>query len=143
MNGRFPNLSVSLPASDGPALAVDTAAVVGLVLVGLVSHGENPLARPLYAVDTAFPFVAGWLLCSGLLGLYRDRSRGSVGRHLRSVTVCWLAAANVAFLVRGSPVVTGSAAWTFTMVLTGLGLVVVLGSRVAFDRHLRRDDDRL
>lgn len=143
MDGRFPTLSVSLPAIDGPALAVDTAAIVGLVVVGLVSHGVNPLLRPLYAIDTVFPFVAGWLLCAGLLGLYRDRRTEFVVAHLRSVTVCWLAAANVAFLIRGSPVTSGGIAWTFTVVLTGLGLVVVLGSRTAFDRRFRLDDDRL
>lgn len=143
MDGRFPTLSVSLPAIDGPALAVDTAAIVGLVVIGLASHGVNPLLRPLYAIDTVFPFVAGWLLCAGLLGLYRDRRTESVVTHLRSVTVCWLAAANVAFLIRGSPVTSGGIAWTFTVVLTGLGLVVVLGSRTAFDRRFRLDDDRL
>lgn len=143
MDGRFPPRSVSVPAIDGPALAVDTAAIVGLVVVGLVAHGENPLLRPLYAIDTAVPFVAGWLLCAGLLGLYRDRRGQSVAAHLRSVTVCWLAAANVAFLIRGSPVTSGSIAWTFTVVLTGLGLVVVLGSRTAFDRRFRLDEERL
>lgn len=143
MERRLPNLSVSLPAIDGPALVVDTVAIAALVLVGLVSHGENPLVRPLNAIETTLPFVAGWILCAGLLGLYRDRGRDSFGRHLRSVTVCWLAAANVAFLVRGSPITPESTAWTFTVVMTGLGLLVILGTRTVYDRRVRRDDDRL
>lgn len=143
MKRRLPTLSVSLPAIDGPALAVDTAAIVGLVLVGLHRHDVNPLVRPLYALDTVVPFAVGWLVCSGLLGLYRGRRRTDFGPHLRAVTVCWLAAANVAFLIRGSSVTSGSIAWPFPLVLTGFGLIVVLGSRIAFDRYVRLDENRL
>lgn len=143
MESPLPTRSVSLPPIDGPAIAVDTAAIVGLVLVGLVSHGANPLVRPLYALDTIFPFVVGWLVCAGLLGLYRDRGRERFRRHLRAVTVCWFAAANVAFLIRGSSVTAGSITWPFPLVLTGFGLVVVLGSRTVFDRYVRLDENRL
>lgn len=143
MEPPLPTRTVSLPSIDGPAIAVDTAAVVGLVLVGLVSHGVNPLVRPLYALDSIFPFVVGWLVCAGLLGLYRDRRRERFRRHLRSVTVCWLAAANVAVLIRGSSVTAGSITWPFPLVLTGFGLVVVLGSRTVFDRYVRLDENRL
>lgn len=143
MERRLPTLSVSLPSIDGPAVAVDTAAIAGLVLVGLISHGVNPLVRPLYALDTILPFVVGWLVCAGLLGLYRDRRRDPFRRHLRSVTVCWLAAANVALLIRGSSVTAGSITWPFPLVLTGFGLVVILASRTLFDRYDRLDEDRL
>lgn len=143
MERRLPTLSATLGPIDGPAMAVDTAAIVGLVLVGLVEHEVNPLVRPLYALDTIFPFVVGWLVCAGLLGLYRDRRRERFRRHLRSATVCWLAAANVAFLIRGSSVTAGSITWPFPLVLTGFGLVVVLGSRTVFDRYVRPDENRL
>lgn len=143
MERRLPTLSVSTPPIDGPAIAVDTAAIVGFVLLGLGGHGVNPLVRPLYALDTIFPFVLGWLACAGLLGLYRNRRRGRFGRHLRAVAVCWLAAANVAFLIRGSSVTAGGVTWQFTLVLTGFGLAVVLGSRTVFDRYVRQDDNRL
>jgi len=131
----------SNPIPDLRAFAVDCAVIVGFVVLGLVSHDVNPIGDVLYTIDTVTPFLAGWLICSALIGLYRNRTSGTITTHLQSVTVCWLAAVNVAILIRG--ILRGGIVWPFPLVMTGLGLLALLGSRTAYDRRDLHDENRL
>ncbi len=101
----------------------DAAVVVGVVLAGLVSHGTNPLTAPLAAVETLAPFLAGWLVAAGLVGVYRAEDDGDA---LRLVAGAWLAGANLGLLARGSPYLTGGTTWPFPLVITGTTLGALL-----------------
>ena len=110
-----------------PILAgIDIVLVVGLIVAGLLSHGTSPVADPLASTESVLPFLVGWLAVSTLAGLYRPSRTVVPLQAARWSALCWLAAANVGFLIRGSPLVDGGVAWEFTVVLTGLGLAVIV-----------------
>lgn len=119
--------------SDATRVAVvDLAIVVGLIVVGQLSHDTNPLADPLASIESIVPFVVGWVVVAGLAGLYGRSARSTPTDAARAIGVCWLAAANVGFLLRGSPAFAGEVPWDFTVVLTGIGLVVFVTWRVGY-----------
>lgn len=112
---------------------IDVALIVGLVLLGRVSHEGNPIAEPLASLETVTPFVIGWLAVALLAGVYtRDRR----GQGFRLTTVAWIAAANVGLMIRGSPLFEGGATWPFPVVITVTGLVVLLGWRLGYTLYL-------
>ncbi|MFC4541983.1 DUF3054 domain-containing protein [Halosolutus amylolyticus] len=111
--------------------AVDVCVVVAFVTVGLLSHGTNPIAEPIAALETIAPFVLGWLAIAPLAGVYGTRST-SIARVARVTAVAWIAAANVGLILRASPLFDGSAVWPFTLVMTGFGLLALVGWRVAY-----------
>ncbi|MGQ3413082.1 DUF3054 domain-containing protein [Natrinema sp. LN54] len=113
---------------------VDTVLIAGFVLLGRIEHGGNPLAEPLASLETIAPFVIGWLAVALLAGIYtRDRPVGRDG--LRLTAVAWIAAANVGLMLRVS-LFEGSATWPFPLVITGFGLLVLLGWRLGYTLYL-------
>ncbi|QCS42678.1 DUF3054 domain-containing protein [Natrinema versiforme] len=114
---------------------IDTVLIAGFVLLGRIEHGGNPLAEPLASLETIAPFVIGWLAVALLAGIYtRDRPVGRDG--LRLTAVAWIAAANVGLMLRASPLFEGSATWPFPLVITGFGLLVLLGWRLGYTLYL-------
>jgi len=89
----------------------DAAVVAAVVIAGQLSHGVNPLAAPLSSAETLLPFVAGWLVAAGLVGVYR-----------------------------ASPLFSGGITWPFPLVITGTTLGALLlwrGALVALTRVRR------
>lgn len=112
--------------------AVDVLAIVALILVGQRSHGIGLLSDPVASVETMIPFVAGWIVASLLAGVYSRDVATSVPRAVRLTAVAWIAAANVGLLLRASDLFTGGAEWPFGLVMTGTGLIVLLGWRIFY-----------
>ncbi|MFC4437701.1 MULTISPECIES: DUF3054 domain-containing protein [Natrialbaceae] len=110
----------------------DVALLAGILLVGQRSHGVNPLAEPLVALETVIPFVAGWLVMATLAGVYASGVSSSVARTARTTTVAWIAGANVGLLLRASPLFDGGAAWPFPLVITGFGLLALVAWRIGY-----------
>lgn len=116
-----------------PILAgIDVGLVVGLIVAGQLSHGISPVVDPLASAESVLPFLVGWLTVSILVGLYRPARTVDPFQAARWSVLCWLAAANVGFLIRGSPLVDGAVPWEFTVVLTGLGLAVIVPVHVGY-----------
>lgn len=111
--------------------AGDLLVLAALLAVGVSQHGSDPLADPLATAETMAPFLLAWLPVAALAGLYDADTIASLGRTIRLTAVGWLGAANVGLILRSSPLFDGGAAWMFTLVITGLGLVVLLGWRGA------------
>ncbi|MEY7849761.1 DUF3054 domain-containing protein [Natrarchaeobius sp. A-rgal3] len=109
--------------------AVDVGLLAALVTAGGLTHGLDPAGEPLAALETIVPFVAGWLIVAAIAGLYTT-DHLAVVPTVRTVTVTWLGGANVGFLLRASPYFDGGIAWPFPLVMTGLGLIVLVGWRV-------------
>ena len=107
----------------------DLVIIIGIVLLGNVEHGGNPIAEPLTSLMTTVPFVIGWLAVAALAGVY-TRSPGIDDTRLTAVT--WIAAANVGLMIRGSPLFDGGTTWPFPIVITGTVLVAVLGWRLGY-----------
>ncbi|MDS0478004.1 DUF3054 domain-containing protein [Natrinema sp. 1APR25-10V2] len=110
---------------------VDTVLVVGLVLLGNVEHGGNPIADPLASLETVAPFAIGWAAVSLLAGLYTRDGLEPV-RDYRLLAITWIAAANVGLMLRASSLFEGGATWPFPLVITGFGLLALLGWRVGY-----------
>lgn len=109
----------------------DVTIVAAFVLAGLVTHEIDPIGSPLYAIETVVPFVVGWLAIAPLAGVYGLRSH-SIGHVVRVITVAWIAAANVGLMLRSSSLFGGGAEWPFALVMTGFGLLVLVGWRVCY-----------
>ena len=110
--------------------AGDIGLLVGLVLVGQLSHNVNPIDQPIASLEAIAPFVIGWLAVAALAGLYTQSVASSVSQTVRLTTVTWIAAANVGLLLRQT-VFGDTAAWPFPLVITGFGLLLLVGWRIA------------
>ncbi|AEH37131.1 hypothetical protein Halxa_2513 [Halopiger xanaduensis SH-6] len=111
----------------------DVVFLAGLVLVGQLSHGVTPIEQPVAALETVAPFVLGWLLVAAIAGLYTNAGAvaTSVPRTARTTAVTWIAAANVGFILRNG-LFGESTLWPFPLVMTGFGLLVLVGWRVGY-----------
>lgn len=118
--------------------AVDVVIVVALVVIGRVHHGQPILTDPLGVAVGAVPFVVGWLLAGLLAGVFAETTIRAVGPTARLTTVAWVAAANVGLVVRSADVVPGGTTWPFGLVITGFGLLAVVGWRVGLSMILQR-----
>ncbi|WP_121744723.1 DUF3054 domain-containing protein [Natronorubrum halophilum] len=111
--------------------AGDVGLVGGFVLVGQLSHDVNPIEQPLTSLEALAPFVIGWLVVAAIAGVYSRSVSASVTRAARMTTVAWLGAANVGLLLRQS-LFGDTAAWPFPLVITGFGLLLLIGWRVGY-----------
>ncbi|WP_436343727.1 DUF3054 domain-containing protein [Natronorubrum sp. FCH18a] len=111
--------------------AGDIGLLAGLVIVGQLSHDVNPIDQPITSLEAIAPFVIAWLAVAALAGLYTRSVESSVLQVTRLTTVTWIAAANVGLLLRQS-VFGDTAAWPFPLVITGFGLLLLVGWRVGY-----------
>ena len=112
--------------------AIDGLLIAGLAIAGRAHHGYPILDQPLETVETAVPFLLGWLLLSIPAGAYARDTLTSPQTAARVTVVAWLAAANVGLLARSAPFFTGGTAWPFPLVMNGTGLVVLVAWRLAY-----------
>lgn len=115
----------------------DVVLLAGLVIVGQLSHGVNPVTQPIASLEAIAPFVVGWLVVAALAGIYTRAVVSSMTRVARLTTVAWIAAANVGLLLRQS-VFGDTAAWPFPLVITGFGLILLVGWRLGYTAVLHR-----
>lgn len=138
------NVTETVRGLDVPSKAfvllavVDVGLLAGLVLVGQLSHGIDPLADPAGTFETMAPFVIGWIVVAPIARVYAEDVLASRVETVRVTTVCWLAAANIGLIVRSSPSFDGSAVWAFNIVMTGLGLIALLAWRLGYLALSRR-----
>lgn len=128
---QAPGMNLRTDRRLASVVAIDLLVVVGLVLTGMVQHGT--IDQPARVVGTVSPFLIGWLVAAPLAGTYAvsDGDGGGFASVLkyRRAAVTWLAAANVGLVLRSAPAFPGGTAWAFPLVITGLGLVALLGWR--------------
>ncbi|WP_049920991.1 DUF3054 domain-containing protein [Halopiger djelfimassiliensis] len=113
---------------------VDVGILAALILFGRSHHYET-VGAPLASLETITPFVIGWIVVALLSGLYTRRFT-SVVEAARTTAVVWIAAANVGLILRSSPAFEGSAVWPFGLVITGFGLLVLVGWRVGYTSYV-------
>lgn len=147
---------LELPREFQPAplvLAGDVVVLMAFVAVGLGSHGENVSDRPMYWLQTAAPFVLGWLLASSVLGAQSRRARTSYRYASWSAASSWILGVLLGALLRYTPrflgelslnAATAVVALQFTLVMTTFGLFFVLPWRLAvvyLSKNLLEVDD--
>lgn len=118
----------------------DVALLAGLIVVGQLSHDVNPIEQPLATLEAIAPFVIGWLAVAALAGLYTRPVASSVSQAARLATVTWLATANVGLLLRQS-VFGDTAVWPFPLVITGFGLLLLVGWRIGYAAYVDRSPE--
>ncbi len=111
-------------------LVVDCAIIVAQLSYGLIVHGTDPLAVPLYTAETVVPFLAGWLVVAPLLGVYTARIRRSLVETVLSVGIAWIVAALIGVGLRATPWFVGDAPLAFVLVTVATGLATLLPWRV-------------
>ncbi|MDL5361107.1 DUF3054 domain-containing protein [Halalkalicoccus sp. NIPERK01] len=112
-------------------LVVDLAIIIAQLSYGLVVHGTDPLAVPLYTAETVAPFLLGWLLVAPVLGVYSARVRGSLVETTLAVGIAWIVAALIGVGLRATPWLVGDAPLAFVLVTVGTGLATLLPWRLA------------
>lgn len=108
-------------------LAGDLLAIAVFVGLGELSHGIDPLARPVYALETLVPFLVGWLVAAPLARAYAaDAGRGAVPAVVLGVAG-WVLADAVGQVVRETEALHGGADPAFFAVaaVVGGGLIAV------------------
>ncbi|ELY94392.1 hypothetical protein C483_02995 [Natrialba hulunbeirensis JCM 10989] len=115
---------------------VDIALLTALILYGQYSHGLVDGVPAL--LESLAPFVLGWIAMAALSGLYTRNSTASVIGTARLTALTWIAAANIGLSLRVSPYLDGAAAWPFGLVITGFGLVALVGWRIGYATIARR-----
>ncbi|QFU83688.1 DUF3054 domain-containing protein [Natronorubrum aibiense] len=115
----------------------DVGLLAGLVIVGQLSHDVNPITQPVASLEAIAPFIIGWLVVAAVIGLYTQSAASSVAQAARLTTATWLGAANIGLLLRQG-VFGDTAAWPFPLVITGFGLLLLVGWRVGYTAVLRR-----
>lgn len=111
-------------------VVVDLAIITAQLSAGLVVHGTDPLATPLYTAETVVPFLLGWLLVAPLLGVYTARIRESLVETALAVGFAWIVAALTGVGLRATPWLVGGAPPAFVLVTVGTGLATLLPWRL-------------
>lgn len=107
----------------------DVAVVGAFVTVGLWYHGISVLVFPGHAVATGMPFVVGWVVAAGALGLFSPATASVAGRMGR-VVVAWVLGAVLGAGIRSTPVVGGGASVEFVAVIAVVGLAFIVPWRL-------------
>lgn len=122
-----------VPDRRGTLLVVsDVVLLATLILFGQWSHGIDPVSDPAATVETMLPFITGWLIVSLLAGAYDRDVISAPIESARLAAIAWLAGANIGLILRSSPVFDGSGDWPFNLVITGFGLLALVGWRLVY-----------
>ncbi|WP_435358106.1 DUF3054 domain-containing protein [Haloarchaeobius sp. DFWS5] len=108
---------------------VDLLVLVGLLLMGELRHGVDPITQAPRVAETVLPFLLAWAVLAVVGGAYGTRAFAGGLSTVRVTLVSWLAAVNLALIARGSPYLAGDSPWTFALVMSGLGAVALCIAR--------------
>ena len=112
--------------------AGDLLAIVLVMTGGLLRHGLDPTASPDHAAMVIGPFLLGWVVGAPLLGAYARPVVAAPRAALTTGTNAWLVAALIGLDLRATAWFPGGVTGLFGFVVTGFGLLAVLGWRVAY-----------
>lgn len=113
-----------------PSMAVlavgDLLAVLAFVVVGLYTHGTDPVARPGHVLGVLLPFLIGLAVVTIGGGLYTRDAIRSLKRAVSLIVPAWIVAVVIAQLFRATELFPGNAALTFAVVSVVVGGVLLL-----------------
>lgn len=118
----------------------DVVAIVLFVVLGEISHGQNPLSVLGPFLQTLATFLLGWFAVAAVGGAYAAEARIDRRRAVLVPIVLWAFADGVAQALRATAVFAGDAAITFYLVALVVGGALMGGWRyVAFRRRGKSD----
>lgn len=118
------------PSPATAVLAVgDLLAIAAFVVIGSVGAHGNSLADVAGLIETAVPFVVGWVLAAFLGSLYTADAYRSVIRAVSWTIPAWITAALIAQVLRALLPTPGSFSYVFLIVSIVAGLALIGTSR--------------
>lgn len=119
----------SVPLAAG--LAIGDAVALGVfVLIGEISHGNQPFENPEMVLGTLAPFLLAWLVVATVGGLYTSDALLSPRRALSWALPAWILAGLLGHALRATPLFRGGTAVTFIIVSLVAGGALLLGWRL-------------
>jgi len=110
---------------------VDLVAILAMLWIGELRHGNDPLVTPLLFVDTLIPFLVGWIVAGYALGAYSAVTMDGYRPAIVQVLVAWFAANVVGQALRATDLFHGGSQLSFFLVMLGfVGIALTVG-RVA------------
>lgn len=110
-------------------LAGDVLAVLAFVVAGEIQHNVDPVRYPMQVVDTAVPFLVGWVVAATLVGAYAAAARQSVRRATLTALLGWVLADALGQALRATSLFGGDADPIFFVVALLAPLPLMLGWR--------------
>lgn len=107
----------------------DVLAVSAFVVIGQISHGEQPLQNPEIVPGALAPFLIGWFVVAFVGGLYTADAVTTIRRAVSWTVPAWVFGALLAQGVRATSLFPGGTAVTFVVVSIVTGGVLVVGWR--------------
>lgn len=107
---------------------VDLLAIVTMLWVGELRHGNDPVVSPWLFVDTLIPFLVGWFVASYALGAYSSTTRDGYRPAVLQVLVAWFAANVIGQALRATDLFHGGSQLSFFLVMLGfVGAALAIG----------------
>lgn len=116
----------------------DLLVILSVMAIGLLSHDVSPLADPSHTIQTALPFLLGWILTAPVCGLYAERIWESIPFTVGITILAWSGASLLGGAIRSTTYFHGGAPAVFIVVTVGTGLLVLLPWRVFISYALSR-----
>ena len=123
---------VDLRPLAGVLAVGDSLALTVFVVVGAVSHGQQPFSNPGTAAAILAPFLLAWGAVALFGGLYTADAVAGVRRVLGRTVPAWVVAAVLGQGLRATPLFRGGTSVAFALVTLVVGGALVGGWRAAF-----------
>ncbi|RQG95542.1 DUF3054 domain-containing protein [Natrarchaeobius chitinivorans] len=129
--GSSPSRDSFRPPVSAVFVAVgDVVILAAFVVLGLLMHQISPTSHPVYAIQTALPFLLAWLIVAPIVGAYASRTLRSVRRTLGVASLAWIVVSVLGAGIRATPFFHGGAPVEFVLVNLVVGLGFVLSWRI-------------
>lgn len=110
---------------------VDLLAIVAMLWVGELRHGNDPLVSPWLFVDTLLPFLVGWLVAAYALSAYGESTLAGYRPAIGAALVAWLVANVIGQALRATALFHGGSQLSFFLVMLGfVGGALAVGRAV-------------
>ncbi|MFB6185288.1 MAG: DUF3054 domain-containing protein [Halobacteriaceae archaeon] len=117
---------------------IDIVAIISFLLLGELRHHINPFQEFGWFLNTATPFVIGWIISSLLLGAYASKILADRRSLLVSAIISWIGADIIAQLLRLTTYFHGGTPLSFIVVTMGFGsLFISVGRLLVFSINKR------
>lgn len=96
---------------------VDLVAILAMLWIGELRHGNDPLVSPWLYVDTLLPFLVGWIVASYALSAYGARTLEGYREAVVAVLAAWFVGNVIGQAIRATSLFYGGTELSFFLVM--------------------------